>query len=214
MLKLKLPYFGHLMGKTDSLEDTMMLGKTEAGGEGDDRGWDGWMASPTQQTWVWASSRCWWWPGKPGTLQSMGSQSQIRLSNWTTREYLTLLHCQYLWNLTIILMPIIIFDCSWVSFIWISHTEFSLLCLFVCSVLCLKGLPISLYLALSHCYLHIYIAVLWKNKIYWSVLLMVYISMFSSLGILWIILFRIFLHVFLIDISNYLHRGRTQGLNF
>ena len=38
MLKLKLPYFGHLMGKTDSLEDTMMLGKTEAGGEGGDRG--------------------------------------------------------------------------------------------------------------------------------------------------------------------------------
>ena len=40
-------------------------------GEGDDRGWDGWMASPTQWTWVWVSSRSWWWTGKPGMLQSM-----------------------------------------------------------------------------------------------------------------------------------------------
>ena len=46
----------------------------KAGGEGDDRGWDGWMESPTQWTWVWASSRSWWWTGKPGVLQSMGSQ--------------------------------------------------------------------------------------------------------------------------------------------
>ena len=43
-------------------------------GEGDDRGWDGWMASLTQWTWVWASSRGWWWTGKPGVLQSMGSK--------------------------------------------------------------------------------------------------------------------------------------------
>ena len=45
-----------------------------AGGEGDNRGWDGWMASPTQQTWVWVSSRSWWWTGRPGMLQSLGSQ--------------------------------------------------------------------------------------------------------------------------------------------
>ena len=38
------------------------------------RGWDGWMASPTRWTWVWASSRSWWWTGRPGVLQSMGSQ--------------------------------------------------------------------------------------------------------------------------------------------
>ena len=43
-------------------------------GEGDDRGWDGWMASMTQRTWIWASSGSWWWTGKPGVLQSMGSQ--------------------------------------------------------------------------------------------------------------------------------------------
>ena len=45
-----------------------------AGREGDDRGWDGWMASPTQWTWVWVDSRSWWWTGRPGVLQFMGSQ--------------------------------------------------------------------------------------------------------------------------------------------
>ena len=68
MLKLKLQYFGHLMWRTDSLEKTLMLGRLKAGGEGDERGWDGWMALPTQWTWIWASSRSWWWTGKPGLL--------------------------------------------------------------------------------------------------------------------------------------------------
>ena len=45
-----------------------------AGEEGDDRGWDGWVASLTQWTWVWAASTSWWWTGKPGVLHSMGSQ--------------------------------------------------------------------------------------------------------------------------------------------
>ena len=48
--------------------------RLKAGGEGDDRGWDGWMASPTRWTWVWASSRSWWWTGKLGVLQFMGSK--------------------------------------------------------------------------------------------------------------------------------------------
>ena len=51
-------------------------------GEGDNRGWDGWMASPTRWTWVWASTGSWWWTGKPGTLQSMESQ-RVR-HNWVT----------------------------------------------------------------------------------------------------------------------------------
>ena len=50
-------------------------GKMKAGREGDDREWESWMASSTQRTWVWASSRSWWWTGKPDVLQSMGSQS-------------------------------------------------------------------------------------------------------------------------------------------
>ena len=48
--------------------------RLRAGGEGDDRGWDGWMASPTQWTWVWVDSRSWWWTGRPGMLQFMGWQ--------------------------------------------------------------------------------------------------------------------------------------------
>ena len=50
-------------------------GKDWAGGEGDDRGWDGWMASPTRWTWVWVNSRSWWWTGRPGMLRFMRSQT-------------------------------------------------------------------------------------------------------------------------------------------
>ena len=74
MLKLKLQYFGHLIRRADLLEKTLTQGKTEAGRQGDDRGWDGWMASLTQWTWAWANSRRQWRTGKPGVLQSMGSQ--------------------------------------------------------------------------------------------------------------------------------------------
>ena len=45
-----------------------------AGGEGDDRGWDGWMASLTRWMWVWVNSGGWWWTGRPGVLRFMGSQ--------------------------------------------------------------------------------------------------------------------------------------------
>ena len=60
MLKLKLQYFGHLMWRVDSLEKALMLGGLGVGGEGDDRGWDGWMASPTRWIWVWVNSGSWW----------------------------------------------------------------------------------------------------------------------------------------------------------
>ena len=49
--------------------------RLKAGREGDNRGWDGWMVSPTRWTWVWASFRSWWWTGKPGVLQSTGLQT-------------------------------------------------------------------------------------------------------------------------------------------
>ena len=81
-LKLKLQYFGHVMRRTDSLEKTLVLERLKTEGQGDDRGWDGWMASPTQWTWVWVSSGSWWGTGMPGVLQSMGSQSQW-LRDWT-----------------------------------------------------------------------------------------------------------------------------------
>ena len=86
MLKLKLQYFGHLMQRTDSLEKTLMLGKIKVG-EGDDRGWDGWMASLTQWTWVWVNSGSWWWTGRPGVLQSMGSQRVGH--DWVTEMHWT-----------------------------------------------------------------------------------------------------------------------------
>ena len=57
--------------------------RLKVGGEGDDRGWDGWMASLTRWTWVWARSGSWWWTAKPGVLQSMGLQSWTQLSDWT-----------------------------------------------------------------------------------------------------------------------------------
>jgi len=82
MLKLKLQYFVHLMRRTDSFEKILMLGKGEGRWEGDDRGWDGWMASLTQWTWVWVNSRSWWWTGRPGMLQSMGLQ-RVR-HDWAT----------------------------------------------------------------------------------------------------------------------------------
>ena len=74
VLKLKLQYFDHLMWRANSFEKTLMLGKIEGGGERDNRGWDGWMASPTQWTWVWANSESWWWTGRPGVLRFMRLQ--------------------------------------------------------------------------------------------------------------------------------------------
>ena len=82
--------FWILIGRTDAEADNILVTwceeltlwkrpwcweRLKAGGEGDDRGWDGWMTSLTWWTWVWASSRSWWWTGKPCVLQqSLGSQ--------------------------------------------------------------------------------------------------------------------------------------------
>ena len=78
--------------------------KLKAGGEGDDRRWDGWMASPTRCTWVWASSGSWWWIGKPGVLQSMESvtKSWTWLSHWTKLNWViweALSHHMYIYPL-------------------------------------------------------------------------------------------------------------------
>jgi len=88
-----------LIGRTDAEAETPILWPPDeptnlkrpwcweslkVGREGDDRGWDGWMASPTQWTWVWAISGRWWWTRKPGMLQSMGSQ---RIGHdWATEQ--------------------------------------------------------------------------------------------------------------------------------
>ena len=97
---------GLFIGRTDAEAETPILWSTllsckelthwkrpwcweglGAGGEGDDRGWDGWIASPTRYTWVWVNSGSWWWTGRPGVLQFTGSQRvghdwAIEL-NWT-----------------------------------------------------------------------------------------------------------------------------------
>ena len=65
------------------IEKTPMLGRMGAGGEGDDRGIDAWMKSLTWWTWIWASSRSWWWTEKPGMLQAMGSESVGH--DWATK---------------------------------------------------------------------------------------------------------------------------------
>ena len=90
MLKLKLQYFGHLMWRADSVEKTLMLGKIEGR-----RMRLSWMASPTQWTWVWVNSRSWWWTGKPGMLQSMGSQ-------WVGHDWATKLNGKKKKNLPIL----------------------------------------------------------------------------------------------------------------
>ena len=70
MLKLKLQNFGHLT----HLKRPWCWWRSKAGEDGDNRGRDGWIAPPTQWTWVWVNSRTWWWTGRPSVLQSMGSQ--------------------------------------------------------------------------------------------------------------------------------------------
>ena len=83
MLKLKLQYFGHLMQSTDSFEKILMLGKIGVGGEGDNRGWYGWMASPTQWTWFWANSQSWCLVQAWNATVHGVTKSQTRLSDWT-----------------------------------------------------------------------------------------------------------------------------------
>ena len=75
MLKLKLQYFGHLIWKLTPWKRPWCWERLKGGGEGDDRGWDVWMPSLTQWTWVWTSSRTLRCTGKPGLLQSMGLQN-------------------------------------------------------------------------------------------------------------------------------------------
>ena len=84
-VEAETPIFGPLMQRADSFEKTLMLERLRAGGEGDDRGWDGWTASPTQWTWVWVDSGSWWWTGSPGMLWFKGlkESNTTEQLNWT-----------------------------------------------------------------------------------------------------------------------------------
>ena len=98
MLKLKLQYFGHLMQRTDSLEKTLMLGKIEGRRKRDDRGWDGWMASPTQMDMSLSKlqelvmDREAWHAAVHGVTKSW-----TQLSNWTELRQVPKWFC--LWNM-------------------------------------------------------------------------------------------------------------------
>ena len=86
MLKLKLQYLGYLLQRAAHLKRPWCWERLKAGGEGDNRGWDGWIASPTQWTWIWVNSRSWWWAGRPGVLHSMGLQRVDWAElNWTSK---------------------------------------------------------------------------------------------------------------------------------
>ena len=91
MLKLKFQYFGPLMQRADSFERPWCWEKLRAGAEGDERGWQGYMASPTQWTWFWVDSGSWLWTGRPGTLWFMGSQTVrhdwVTELNWSERKW-------------------------------------------------------------------------------------------------------------------------------
>ena len=74
LLKLKLQYFPTWCEELTHWKRLWYWEGLRAGGKGDDRGWDGWMASLTRWTWVWVNSRSRWWTGRPGVLRFMGSQ--------------------------------------------------------------------------------------------------------------------------------------------
>ena len=90
MLKLKLQYFGHLMWRADSLENTLMLGGIEGRRVRGQQRMRWLMASPTWRTWVWVNSGSWWWTGRPGVLRFMGSQrvghDWATELNWTDEQ--------------------------------------------------------------------------------------------------------------------------------
>ena len=104
MLKLKFQYFGHLMWRANSLEKTLMVGKIEGMKRRGNRGWNGWMASPNQWTWVWASFKKEWRTGKQGMQQSMGSQT-VRHNRATVKLKCSFLKDFYLWKIKILTDP-------------------------------------------------------------------------------------------------------------
>ena len=101
-------YFGHLMRRADSFEKTLMLGKIEGRRRRGHGGWDGWVASLTQRTWVWVNSGSWWWTGRPGVLRFMGSQrvrhDWVTELNWIVYNCIIKLHSS---------LHLIMFLCLW-----------------------------------------------------------------------------------------------------
>ena len=84
-------YFGHVIWRGTHWKRPWCWERLKAGGEGDDRGWNGWMASLTQWIWVWVDSRSWWWTGRPSMLWSIGlwrvRHDWVTELNWTEPIY-------------------------------------------------------------------------------------------------------------------------------
>ena len=121
MLRLKLQYFGHPSEELTHWKRPWCWEGLGAGGEGDDRGWDGWIASPTWWTWVWVDSGSWWWTGRPGVLWFMGSQ-KVR-HDWAT---------ELNWNICYLKF----------KFTWQSFLLGTCVCVFVCLFVCFGALSV------------------------------------------------------------------------
>ena len=98
MLKLKLNALATSCEELTHWKRPWFWERLRAGGAGDDRGWNDWMASPTQWTWVWVNSRSWWWIGRSGVLRFMGSQ-RVR-HDWATELIWTELKPLTVWVTT------------------------------------------------------------------------------------------------------------------
>ena len=106
MLKLKLQYLATSCEVLTHWKRFWCWEGLGAGGEGDDRGWDGWMASLTRWTWVWANSKSWWWTGRDGVLWFMGSQrvghnwaSELNWYVYFICMYIYILFFRFFWSL-------------------------------------------------------------------------------------------------------------------
>ena len=113
LLKLKLRYFGTSCEELTHWKRPWCWEGLEAGGEGDNRGLDGWITSPTQWTWVWVNSRSWWWTGRLWFLGSQRVRHNLTTElNWTESN-------KYFWdviwasNVVIKWLIIITAETSW-----------------------------------------------------------------------------------------------------
>ena len=113
MLKLKLQYLATWCAELTHLKRPWCWERLKVGWEGDNRGWDGWMASPTWWTWVCINSRSWWWTGRPGMLQSIGLQrvgydwaTELSSTDISGRDQKDVVYIsQWHWHPTPVLLP-------------------------------------------------------------------------------------------------------------
>ena len=138
-----------------------------AGVKGDNRGWDGWMASPTRWTWVWVNSGSWWWTGRPGVLRFMGSGRiwhdwAIEL-NWTVYScHLFLISSAYVRSIQFLscIVPIFAWNVPLVPLIFLKMSLFFPVLVFS---------SISLHWSLRKAFLPLF-ALLWNSAFKWEYL--------------------------------------------